>query len=134
MSRDYSCYVKASNVICWLVCSWLYASFEVVPGSLIKCHRLYKRNFTVHHITYLCSLCTKNDLKIAALLLPTYRIPFLNATLQSAISREAFRVYLQSLHSNSRALSQVSKRQLTCTLFPIQFSLIVISFYSYIPR
>jgi hypothetical protein len=131
MSRYYIFYVKANNFKCWLVCSGLCDSLEVIPGSLIKCHRLYKRNYTVYHVTCLCSFCTKSDGRIAALLLPMYRIPVLNPTLKSAISREALRVSLQSLHSNSRALSQVSTRQLPFTLLPIQSSPVVISFYAF---
>lgn len=72
----------------------------------------------------------KNDYRIAALLLPMYRIPVLNATLKSAISLEALRIFLQSLHSNSRAISQASTRRLPFTLFTIQSSPIVISFYA----
>jgi len=100
------------------------------PVSLNKCYGLYKSNFAVHYITCLCSLCTKNEGRIAALLLPTYRIPFLNVTLNSAISREALRVFLQSLHSNSKELFQVSTRQLPFTLFPILSSPIFISVYA----
>jgi hypothetical protein len=52
-----------------------------------------------------------------------------NATLNYAICVRLF-MHFSSLHSNSRTLHQVSPRQFPFTLFRIQSSPIVISFYA----